>query len=68
MEKMLPEDRILIKACGQGLALLDFPEIMLTGIAPDLLDRMGLTVQDDKLMVPVAGIIPAHLMGFGPHR
>ncbi len=65
MEKMLPEDRILIKAYGQGLSLLDFPDIMLTGIDPALLDRMKLSVENGQLIVPVAGIIPAHLMGAG---
>lgn len=65
MEKMLPEDRILIKSYGQGLALTDFPEIMLTGIDPALLDKMNLSVKDGKLVVPVAGRIPAHLMGAG---
>lgn len=65
MEKMLPEDRILIKAYGQGLSLLDFPDIMLTGVDPALLDRMGLSVQNGQLTLPVAGIIPAHLMGAG---
>ncbi len=65
MEKMLPEDRILIKAYGQGLALLDFPDIMLTGLDPALLDRMKLSVANGQLVVPVAGIIPAHLMGAG---
>lgn len=65
MEKMLPEDRILIKAYGQGLSLLDFPDIFLTGIDPALLDRMGLAIENGKLIAPVAGIIPAHLMGAG---
>ena len=65
MEKMLPDDRILIKAYGLGLALDDFPEIHFTGIDPSLLDKMSLSVVNDRLVVPVAGIIPAHLMGAG---
>lgn len=62
---MLPGDRILIRAYGQGLSLNDFPEIMLTGVDPALLDRMGLSVLNGKLAVPVAAKIPAHLMGAG---
>ncbi len=65
MENMLPGDRILIKSHGQGLSLTDFPEIMLTGVDPALLDRMNLSVQSEKLIVPVAARIPAHLMGAG---
>lgn len=65
LDKMLPGDRILIRAYGQGLSLNDFPEIMLTGVDPALLDRMGLSVLNGKLAVPVAAKIPAHLMGAG---
>lgn len=65
MEKMLPEDRILIKAYGQGLALLDYPELQLTGIDPALLDAIAPQPAGEKLRVPVAGIVPAHLMGAG---
>jgi len=65
MENMLPEDRILIKSYGQGLALDDYPEIMLTGIDPALLDKLNITERDGKIVVPVAGIIPSYLMGAG---
>ena len=65
MENMLPEDRILIKSYGQGLALDDYPEIMLTGIDPVLLDKLNITERDGKIVVPVAGIIPSYLMGAG---
>lgn len=65
MENMLPEDRILIKAHGQGLALLDYPEIMLTGIDPMLLDKLCLSENNGTVTVPVAAIVPAHLMGAG---
>lgn len=65
MENMLPEDRILIKSHGQGLSLVDYPDIMLTGIDPALLDKLRLFERDGKVVVPVAGIIPSHLMGAG---
>lgn len=65
LEKMLPDDRILIRAWGQGLVLTDFPEIMLTGIDPGLLDKMRLSVVNQTLRVPVAARVPAHLMGAG---
>jgi len=65
MEKMLPEDRILIKSYGQGLALDDYPDVMFTGLDPALLDKLNITEKDGKLIIPVAAIIPAHLMGAG---
>lgn len=65
MEKMLPDDRILIRACGQGLAIEEFPGVFCTGIDPRLFDMLGLTVRDGMLLVPVAARVPAHLMGAG---
>lgn len=65
MEKMLPGDSVLIYACGQGLAIEEMPEIKLTGIDPDLFERMGNTKENGCLSVPVAARIPAHLLGAG---
>ncbi|MEG1972296.1 MAG: DUF4438 domain-containing protein, partial [Oscillospiraceae bacterium] len=65
LQKLLPNDQILIKAFGQGLKLLDAPSIICMGIDPDLLDKMDASVKDNKLMIKVAKKIPSHLMGAG---
>lgn len=65
LEKMVIEDKILIKAFGQGLQLLDYPGITVRNLDPSLLDKLGLVEEDGKLVVPVAAKIPAKLMGSG---
>ena len=63
--KMLPGDRIMIKAIGQGMRLLDAPEIIPMGIDPYLCGKMNMEVKDGKMIIDVAAKIPSHLMGAG---
>ncbi|HKM43043.1 MAG TPA: DUF4438 domain-containing protein [Limnochordia bacterium] len=65
LEKMVIEDKVLIKAFGQGLQLLDYPGIMLRNLDPDLLGKLGIREEHGKLVVPVAGKVPARFMGSG---
>ena len=67
MEKMKVGDSILVKARGQGLRLEDYPEVRVFNIDPDLLMQLGIeeSSQQDKLKVPVAAVVPGHLMGSG---
>ncbi len=60
------DDRFLIEAFGQGLALLDHPEVRLYNLDPDVFERWGWRERaDGRLEVPVAAVVPAHLMGSG---
>jgi hypothetical protein len=66
LEQLAIGDKILVKACGQGLRLLDFPMVKVMNLDPDLLGKMGLKVADDGVLeVPVAVQVPAYLMGSG---
>jgi len=65
LDKLIIGDKILIKAIGLGLKLLDFPEIKVMNMDPSLLDKMGIEVKSDKLSVPVTHVIPAGIMGSG---
>lgn len=65
MEKMQIGDKILIKAVGVGLKLLDFPEVKVMNISPEFLGKISLDVQDDRLVVPVTHKVPACIMGSG---
>ena len=65
MEKMQIGDKILIKAMGVGLKLLDFPEITVMNISPEFLEKLSLETQDDLLAVPVTHKVPACIMGSG---
>ena len=68
MEKLIHGDKILIKAFGVGLELLDFPNIKLMNIDPSFLAAINPQKIDSKLQVPVTHIFPAALMGSGLGR
>ena len=66
LEKLSIDDAIGVKACGQGFALLDYPEIILRNMSPTLLSKMNITAAaDGKLKVGVAKMAPAAIMGSG---
>ena len=65
LEKMRLDDKILIKGYGQGLKLLDYPDIHLFNLDPELLEKWGILEKDGKLEIPVKLIIPGMLMGSG---
>lgn len=66
LEKMNADERILIRAWGQGMKLTDHPGVQLMNLDPDLLDAMDLQHGvEGKLQVPVVTRIPAFLMGAG---
>lgn len=70
-KKLTYRDRIIIFAKGQGLKLIDYPDILLFNLDPALLKKMKITKSGKtKLRVPVTTIVPAACMGSGigaPH-
>ena len=65
-EKLTYDDKIIIHAKGQGLQLIDYPEIMLYNLDPDLLIKMEIKeTGEGKLEVPVTTLVPAACMGSG---
>lgn len=68
-EKMTYDDRIMIRAKGQGLALLDYPGIKLFNLSPNLLHSMKIKVKKKGILqVPVTTRVPAPCMGSGLGR
>ncbi|HHT69056.1 MAG TPA: DUF4438 domain-containing protein [Firmicutes bacterium] len=65
LEKMVIEDKVLVKSFGQGLQLLDYPGITVRNLDPNLLGKLEIKEESGKLVVPVAAKIPARLMGSG---
>lgn len=65
LEKMNLDDKMIVKACGQGLKLLDFPEVKCLNLSPFLFHKMNLRVENNKLIVPVAAVAPSYVMGSG---
>ncbi len=66
LDRMTHDDKIMIRAVGQGLKLLDYPAIHVVNLAPALLRKMGLKEnRDGTITCPVARVIPGMLMGSG---
>lgn len=65
MEKLLIGDKILVKAFGVGLKLLDFPEVKVMNMDPKFLETLNPRPIGDKLEVPVTHVVPAEIMGSG---
>lgn len=65
-EKMQYGDTIMVQSKGQGLKLVDFPQISLFNLDPALLAKMNITVAEDGVLeVPVTTLVPAYCMGSG---
>jgi len=65
LEKLMLGDKMLIKAFGVGLKLLDFPEIIVMNIDPRFLKALNPAPKSNKLEIRVTHIIPAAIMGSG---
>ena len=64
-EKLLLNDKILIKAYGVGLKLTDFADIKVMSMDPGFLEALNPKPNGQKLEVLVAHMVPAAIMGSG---
>jgi hypothetical protein len=64
-EKLMLGDKVLVKAFGVGLKLLDFPDIKAMNIDPSFLKTLKPRAQGEKLEIPVTHMVPAAIMGSG---
>ena len=65
-ELMAIGDKIQIRSYGQGLQLLDYPQVRVMNCDPDLLELLDITnPKTGGLAIGVTHIIPAALMGSG---
>ncbi|MEM0057640.1 MAG: DUF4438 domain-containing protein [Candidatus Bathyarchaeia archaeon] len=65
LDKLMLGDKVLVKAFGVGLKLLDFPDIKVMNMDPRFLEALNPKPVGDKLEVPVTHVIPAAIMGSG---
>ncbi|MBI4412536.1 MAG: DUF4438 domain-containing protein [Deltaproteobacteria bacterium] len=65
LEKLTYDDKILIRGVGQGLKLVDYPDITITGLDPELLKKIPIKTKSKSISVPVVATVPAELMGSG---
>jgi hypothetical protein len=68
LEKLVVGDKIQVKAWGVGLAIDEFPNIRCSGLDLDLFAKWVTEMKDGKLVVPVAKMAPAAIMGSGLGR
>ena len=66
LENLSYEDKIKIRAKGQGLELLDYPDIKLFNLDPELLKKLDIKeIGNKKIEVAVTTMVPAACMGSG---
>ncbi|MCS7113551.1 MAG: DUF4438 domain-containing protein, partial [Candidatus Bathyarchaeota archaeon] len=65
LEKLVIGDKILIKAFGVGLELIDYPDIKVMNMDPNLLEAIDPKPIGDKIEFPVTHTVPASIMGSG---
>jgi hypothetical protein len=66
LENLSYEDKIRIRAKGQGLALIDYPAIKLFNLDPELLKKLNIKESGKgKIDVNVTTMVPACCMGSG---
>lgn len=65
LEKMAIDDKILVKGHGQGLQLLNYPDVKIMSIDPELFGKLDIKEFGDTLIVDVAAVVPAYMMGSG---
>jgi hypothetical protein len=70
LKQLTYDDKIMIRTRGQGLKLIDYPEVKLYNLDPDLLGKMKIKQTKGRklkrlIKVPVTTIVPAQCMGSG---
>ena len=70
LKQLTYDDKIMIRTRGQGLRLIDYPDIKLYNLDPDLLKKMKIKQKKEKKLkglieVPVTTMVPAQCMGSG---
>lgn len=68
MEKLIIEDKVMVKAYGVGLKLLDIPDVKVFNMDPGFLDAIDPKIKNGKLELPVTHQVPAAIMGSGLGR
>jgi hypothetical protein len=65
LDRLAIGDKVQIRGWGLGLRLLDYSEIKVANVSPDVLKRLPIEESQGKLRVPVTHVLPAAIMGSG---
>jgi hypothetical protein len=65
LENLALDDKIQVKAEGVGLKIEGFEDVRVNKLSPELLEKMGIKIEGNQLVVPVVMEVPGHIMGSG---
>jgi hypothetical protein len=65
IEKLALNDKIQVKAQGVGLKIEGFEDVRVNKLSPQLLENLGISIEDGQLVVPVVMEIDGYIMGSG---
>ena len=65
VEKLALNDKVQVRAKGVGLKIEGFEEVRVNKLSPELLEKIGITIEGGQLVVPVVMEVPGHIMGSG---
>jgi hypothetical protein len=64
-EKMAINDKIVVKACGVGMAIPGRDAMRLKSMSPNLFKALRPSLVDGRIAIPVVAEVPAHMVGAG---
>jgi hypothetical protein len=65
VEKLALNDKVQVRAKGVGLKIDGFEDVRVNKLSPELLEKIGITIEGGQLVVPVVMEVPGHIMGSG---
>jgi len=65
MAELTVNDEVQVAARGVGLRIEGFEDVRINKLDPELLERIGIEIENDQLVVPVVKKVPGHIMGSG---
>jgi hypothetical protein len=65
LQKLAIGDLLQARACGHGVEIQGIEDVMVHGLAPELLEKLASLSSDGRIEVPVVKEIPAEIMGQG---
>ena len=65
LEELALGDKIVVRACGIGMAVDGFAGVHLKSMSPQVFESLRIEENNDRLTVPVTAIVPPELAGAG---
>jgi len=65
LEKLALDDKVQVKAKGVGLKIEGFEDVRINKLSPEVLENMGIIINNGKLVIPVVMEVPGYIMGSG---